>query len=103
MGINKKGGIVDLFVFMILAFALGLVSVIMLYIANTTETELLSYADTIQAAVGPGENATTIIEGTFGRVPGSFQSLKWITGMLMIGMILSILITSFLIRVNPIW
>lgn len=101
---KKQADLTQLFVFMIIAFVLSLAVVIMFFVATTTYDNLMSKgAPAIQKALGDDYNATEIIDSTYGKVPNAYQSLKWITSMLIIGMILSILITSFLIRVNPIW
>lgn len=99
--VNKKGFIGDLFIFMIVAFILALCCGIMLYVANTTYSEVMDNVDIFQGTMN--ENATTIIQDTFGAVPRAFQSLKWITTMLIVGMFLSILILSYLVRTRPIF
>ena len=103
MGINKKASAMDIFLFMIIALALAITCVIMLYVANVTEIELYENLDVLQAAIGPNENMTLVLQDTFGAVPRAFESFKWITGMLIFGMMLSILLSSYLVRVNPIW
>lgn len=100
---KKKGALTDLFLFMIIAFVMSLVVGIFIFIANTTEEKLLEQAPSIQKALGPNHNATEIIQDTFGKVPSTYNNLKWITTMLIVGMILSILITSFLINVKPVF
>jgi len=101
---NKKGDLTQLFVFMVVAFVLALAVVIMYFVSTTTYDNLMEKgAPAIQKALGDSENATEIINSTYGKVPNAYQSLKWITTMLIVGMILSILITSFLVRVNPVW
>ena len=77
--------------------------VVMVYIANTTYTNLLAHDTEFQEALGDSENATEIIQETFGKVPNSYTALKWISVMLIVGLALSILISSFLVRTNPIF
>jgi len=100
---NKKGALTDLFIFMIIAFVMAIAVVIMVFVANTTNDKLMEQAPAIQKALGPNHNASKIIQDTFGKVPNSYLALRWITAMLMVGMILSILITSFLINVRPVF
>ncbi len=101
---NKKGALSDLFVFMIIAFTLAIAVVMLYYVGTETLSQLLSQADTFQTALdGTGLNATDVINDTFGQVPNAYQSLRWITAMLIIGMALSILISSFLVRTNPVF
>lgn len=103
MGMNKKASVMDIFLLMIIALALAVVCVIMLYVSHVTEDELYEHSDVLQRAIGPGENITLVLQDTFGAVPRAFESFKWITGMLIFGMMLSILLSSYLVRVNPIW
>lgn len=101
---DKRGDLTQLFVFMIVAFVLSVAVVIMYFVATTTYDNLMDKgAPAIQKALGDSENATEIIDSTYGKVPNSYQALKWITTMLIVGMVFSILITSFLVRVNPVW
>lgn len=102
---DKRGaGLTDLFVFMVVAFALVIIVVIMIYLATTTYNNLLANANVFDKALqGTGLNASDVITDTFGQVPNAYQSLKWITVMLIVGMILSIFISSFLVRTNPVF
>jgi len=100
---DKRGGLSDLFLFMALAFVIVLFSVVMFFIGNKTYTALITNAPAMQKALGNDGNATEIINSTFGKIPISYGALKWITTMLIFGLALSILITSFLVRTNPIF
>lgn len=101
---NKKGALTDIFIFLAIAFVLALVSVVFVFIGNTTYNELQKKAPFLQEIVeGSGENASEIIDKTFGQVVVAYSSLKWITFMLMIGMIMSMVVTSFLVRVHPVF
>lgn len=102
-GKYKKGALTDLFIFMIIAFVMSICVVALFYATTTAENELRNNIDILQGVVGDGNNATQILDDTFGRVPDALQSLKWITGMLIIGMILSIIVTAFLIRTRPVF
>jgi len=100
---DKRGGLSDLFLWMSLAFVIVLFSVVMFFIGNKTYTALITNAPAMQKALGNDGNATEIINSTFGKIPISYGALKWITTMLIFGLALSILITSFLVRTNPIF
>ncbi len=100
---NKKGSATDLFVFMIVAFMLSIICVIMYYVSSVTHEKLLEEAEDIQNVLGDHGNATQIIEDSMGKVKDSYESLKWISGLIIIGMALSILITSFMIRTEPVF
>lgn len=100
---SKKGAMTDLFLFMAIAFIIGLFSVIMYFVAATTYSSLINKSPAIQKALGDDGNATDIINSSFGQVTNAYQSLKWITFVLIFGFALSILISSFLVKTNPIY
>lgn len=99
---SKRGAMTDLFLFMAIAFVIILFSVIMFYVGGRTYSALLSN-DGIQKGLGADGNATDIVNHTVGKVVLAFQSLKWITFVLIFGFALSILMTSFLVKTNPIF
>ena len=99
---NKKGALTDLFIYIAVIFIMVLFMVAMTFIANTTKAQLLEKADILQGD-STSYNATTLIEETLGGVTSAYDSLKWISVMLMIGFAMSILITSFLVRTNPVF
>jgi flagellar biosynthesis protein FliQ len=99
----KKGALSDLFIFMAVAFAIVMFSVVMYYIGNRTYDSLILHSPQIQKALGNDGNATDIINHSFGKVLIAYESMKWITTMLIFGFALSILISSFLVKTNPIF
>lgn len=101
--IGKRGGLTDIFIFMALAFCIALISIAFVYIGNVTHDKIQEKSPFLQEQISPEDNATQIIDNTIGGVNIAYQSLKWITGMLIVGMILSILISSFLVRVHPVF
>lgn len=100
---NKKGSLFDLFLFMALGFAVVLFMVIMTFIAGTMNDKLHEQAPAFQKALGDDGNATQIIDENFGDVVTAYSSLKWISTMLIFGLMLSILLTSFLVKTNPVF
>ena len=100
---KKKGSATDLFVFMIMAFVFSIIFVVLYMIGSTTKEKLLEESDNLQNIIGDGANATEIIENSMGKVKQSYEMLKWISGFIIIGMIISILITSFIIRTEPVF
>jgi len=97
---NKKGGFSDLYVFMVLALAIVFICGIFIFIggkAYTTISQTLG-----NKTIGAG-NTTTIIDNTIGKVNQSYQALYWIAVFLIIGMILSIFIGSYLVTTKPIF
>lgn len=102
---NKRGaGLTDLFVFMVVAFALAIICALFLYIGTTTYNNFLSHSEGFDKALeGTGMSSADVIGDTFGQVPNAYQSLKWITVMLIVGMAISILISSFLVNTHPVF
>lgn len=98
--INKKGGFTDLFIFMVISVALVFMCGVMIYIGGTANTE-------IEKAIGGRmigtANTTEIIQNTMGVVNNTYQSLYWISVFLMVGMVLSIFIGSYLVTTKPIF
>jgi len=85
---------------MLIGFILAITVVLFFFIATKTQTELLNKAPDLQNSLH-GSNITQVIQETYGQVPNAYQSLKWISFVLIIGMFLSIIITSFLIKNYP--
>lgn len=99
---NKKGGLLDLIVFIALGFLMVVVLVIFLFAGNTVNTALLDNVDAIEAA-SPSVNGTELINDTVGKVVSSYEMFKWISILLLFGFALSILISSFLVKTHPAW
>ena len=100
---NKKGSFADLFIFMIFAFIIVLISVVFIYIGNETTDQLHLSMDAMDLHDTLGNNASVVIDNTMGTVNTTFQALHWITIFLIIGMILSIFIGSYLVTTKPIF
>lgn len=98
---NKKGGMADLFIFMIVAVIVIFISVMFVYMGGLAKNKLHETMDNM--TIGGNENVSQVIDQTFGRVDQAYQSLYWISVMLIIGMILSIFIGSYLVTTKPIF
>lgn len=98
---NKKGAFTDLFLWMGIAFVIVLFMVIMTYVGTTTYNALSENAANIGASSEAEGQA--IIDDTFGKVPNAYTSLRWISTMLIIGYALSIIVSSFLVKSNPVF
>lgn len=99
---NKKGDFLGLVVLMILAFIIIMMSVIFLYIGNVTQDKLHETLDDLPNSTFGGVNQSQIIDDTFGDVTVSYGQLKWITVMLIFGMIIGIFIGSYLVTTKPV-
>jgi hypothetical protein len=101
---SKKGGLVDLFIFMIIAFAVILISGVMIYIGLETEDQLqdtLGQMGDLHDTVD--NNASEVITNTMGVTNATFDALHWIAVFLIFGMILGIFIGSYLVTTKPIF
>jgi len=97
---NKRGGMSDLFVFMIFSFAIILICGIFIYFGSTITSEVHDKMDDMQFG---DANTSQVIDNSIGKVNGAYQSLYWISIFLMVGMALSIFIGSYLVTTKPIF
>jgi len=97
---NKNGGMTDLFIFIIFGFAILLISGIFIYFGTTVTSEVHEKMDTMKFG---DTNTTQVINQTIGKVNNAYQSLYWISIFLIIGMVLSIFIGSYLVTTKPIF
>lgn len=100
---NKKGAFADLFVFMIFALVIVLISVVMIFISGETKDQLQDSLGNMDLHDTQGNNASQVIENTVGEADLSFQALHWIGVFLIVGMMLSILIGSYLVTTKPVF
>jgi len=100
---NKKGGFSDLFIFMIFAFVIILISVIWVYIGGQVEDKMQETIGQMDLHDTMGNNASVVITNTIGATNSSFGALPWITVFLIGGMVLSIFIGSYLVTTKPIF
>jgi hypothetical protein len=85
---------------MIVALILVITSGIFLYIGQTTSTALHEKLDPMSTAE---VNYTVIIQQTMDKVPASYEVLKWGSIVLIVAMIMSIFISSYLVTTKPIF
>lgn len=97
---NKKAGVTDIFLFIIISFVVVLICGIFVFIGNTTETRLHEVMDDMEFK---NVNTSEVISGTIGKVSDAYESLKWLSFLVIIGMMLSILIGSYLVTTKPIF
>jgi len=100
---NKRGAFSDLFIFMIFAFVIILISGVMLFISDKTNEQLQDTLGNMDLHDTLGNNASEVITNTMGSADQSFQALQWIAVFLIVGMILSIFIGSYLVTTKPIF
>lgn len=97
---NKKGAFTDLFIFMILSFAIILICAIFIFVGGKANEKLHEKLDN---QVFGDKNGTLIVDQTIGKVNQSYQALYWISVFLIFGMIISIFIGSYLVTTKPIF
>lgn len=97
---NKRGSFVGLFLFMIVAVILVLTTGIFVYVGQTTSNQLHAQLDPMSTAE---LNYTQIIEQTVDKVPLSYEVLKWGSIVLIVAMIMSIFISSYLVTTKPVF
>jgi len=101
---NKKGAFADLFIFMIFAFVIVLISVVWIFMGAKVSDQLhLSMDGMDQLHDTNGNNASQVIDNTIGDFNTAIASLHWITVFLIVGMILSIFIGSYLVTTKPVF
>lgn len=98
---NRRGGLLDLFIYVILSFVLVVCIGILYYAQSTISAKLYEVAPSISSKIGT--NMTEILDVSVKRVSLSYENLKWISAFLLIGMFFSILIHSFLVKTKPVF
>ena len=101
VNLGKKGGFADFFLFIILSFVFVLIFAIFIFMASETRSQLHTTMDDMD--FGDQVNTSTTIDQTFGEVDTSVQALYWLAILLIIGMIVSILIGSYLVTTKPVF
>lgn len=97
---NNKGQFTDLFLFMIVAVIILFVSGLFIYMGLRVNTQL----DESFTGMGSAEvNYTEIKDDTFGDVNISYGALYWLTILMIVGMIISIFMGSYMVTTRPIF
>ncbi len=95
---NKKGAYTDVFVFIIMAFAITVFFGIMYY----GFSEFNDVLATVQFDIGD-TNFTTIVNQTWGQVFDAYDQLKTLAYVLIFGMILTMFTSAWMVRRPPIF
>jgi hypothetical protein len=100
---NKRGAVTDLFVWMIVCFVIVIVLGAFYYMGGIVNTKITEKIPVIQASMGSEEktNVTQIVDESIGELNRSFEAFKWISVMLMVGMLLSLVLSGFLVKIHP--
>lgn len=97
---NKKG-FVGIIYFIIFALIIVTVSVMFVYIGNTTKEQLHESLDS-KTENGSAVNYSRTIDDTFGGVTTAYGSLYWIALFLIVGMVFGIFIASYFVTFHPV-
>jgi hypothetical protein len=97
---NKKAGMTDLFLFMIIAIILVFVSGVFIYLGGRVLNEVHEELD---GRTFGDKNSTIVIDQTIGKVNQAYQGLYWISVFLIVGMVISIFIGSYLVTTKPVF
>lgn len=97
---SKKAGMTDIFIFMIFSLVIVFICGIFIYMSGLANTKLHETLDDKQFG---DANTTEVIGNTMGMVDNSFQALYWISVFLIVGMVISIFIGSYLVTTKPIF
>ena len=97
---GKKAGYTDLFLFMIIAIIIVFISGVFIYLGGRVTTQVHEKMDGMMFG---DKNATIVVDETLGAVNQSYQALYWISILLIVGMIISIFIGSYLVTTKPVF
>ena len=97
---GKRGALSDLFIFMVFAVIILLVSGMFIYLGITTNSKLHQTMDKMSH---DGIDYNKTISQTFGQVNVAYQSLYWISLFLIVAMILSIFFGSYMVTTRPVF
>lgn len=97
---NRRGSFVGLFLFMVLTLVVVLTCGIFLYVGLTTSAQFHAQLDQLST---PTLNYTQIINQTIDQIPQAYFVLRWGSIVLIVAMMLSIFIGSYLVTTKPIY
>lgn len=98
---NKRGGFTDLFLFMIVALVIVLVSGVFIFLGGEVSNQLHDTMDDMD--IGGEKNGSELIDENFGAVNSAYGGLYWISILLIVGMIISTFIGSYLVTTKPVF
>ena len=101
---NKKGQFTDLFLFMIIALIVLVVAGLFIYMGVTVNDQLdESFTGMTIGGIENGTNYSDVKDDTFGDVNTAYSSLYWISILVIVSMIISIFIGSYMVTTRPIF
>lgn len=98
---NKRGQFTDLFLFMVVALVILFVSGLFIYMGVRVNNQL---GDSLKGnEVSENVNYTEIKDATFGKVKIAYKHLYWLSILMIIGMMISIFIGSYMVTTRPVF
>ena len=94
---NKKGSLFDGIVWMVIAFAVILFVVLFMYAHNVFYQELRG----VDAIIGDNTTFSSIVDDTVGRANTGVGYMKYLALAIVIGMILTVIISNFMVKSHP--
>jgi len=104
--LNKHGGMTDIFLFLILSIVIVFICGVFIFLGGKVFT---SVEDTIGNQLITTDDGTVIantseiIDSSLGALNRSYQALYWISTFLIVGMIISIFIGSYMVTTKPVF
>lgn len=98
---NKKAQFTDIFIFMIVTIIILFVSGIFIYLGVTVKDQLDESLEGMET--GDTVNYTEIIDDAMGDLNSAYSTLYWIAILIIVGMIISIFIGSYMVTTKPIF
>jgi len=99
---NKRGvALTDMFLFMIVALIILFISGMFIYMSGRIKGELHINLD--EQEIGDDVNYTEIIDDSMGQVDTSYRLMYWLSILLIIAMMISIFIGSYMVTTRPIF
>jgi hypothetical protein len=98
---NKQGALTDMFLFMIVAILILLVSGMFIYMGVRVNAELHTNLDNQE--IGDAVNYSEIIDNSMGQVDVSYRLMYWLSILLIVGMMISVFIGNYMVTTRPIF
>ena len=98
---NKKADLTDMFLFMIVAIIILMVSGMFIYMGGRIRAELHTNLDNKE--IGDNVNYSEVIDNSMGQVDTSYRLMYWLSILLIVGMMISVFIGNYMITTRPIY
>lgn len=100
---NKKAGMFDIFIAIILSITLVIALVLFTYSNTLINSKLLEQAPSLERNLPAGTNVTKMINDSMDKVTLSYSQFKWISVALIFVYFLCVLLSAYLVKTHPAW